>query len=93
MFLRARVVLVHFQVGIVELDVLALGVGNTPLHLGVMPVSEQALPDLEGICVLAETPLHLGGEVVGGLAMFAELGGALQPHGATDHVLAIGAFS
>ena len=63
---------------------LASGVGNARLHLDVMPVSEQALPDLEGICILAELLLDLRGDVICGLAVLTEIGGALQPNGVTD---------
>ena len=79
MFLCERVVVVYFQVGIVELGVLASGLWNLWPHLRVMPVLVQAFPDLEGICVLAEPPLQLSGDSVGGLAVFTELEGALQP--------------
>ena len=90
MFLGERVILFHLQVGIVKLEVLASGVGNGRLHLGVMPVSVEALPNLEGICVLAKSLLHLGGDVVGGLALFRESTGALQPHGVANLVLGDG---
>ena len=43
----------------------------------MIAVPEQALPDLEGICVLAKSLLDLGGDVVGGLAVLTEPEGSL----------------
>ena len=84
MLLREPVVLAHLRVGAMELDVVASGVGKTRPHLGVMPISEQVLPDVEGICILAESLQDLGREVVRGLAVLTEFGGALQPRGIAD---------
>ena len=87
MFLCEQVFVVYFQVGIVELDVLASWLWNAWLSQRVMQVLVQALSDLEGICVLAKPPLQLSGNVVGGLAMFTDLEWALQPRGIANLLL------
>ena len=91
MFLGEQGVLVHFQVRVMELDVLASGVWNARLHPGVMLVSAQAPPNLERTCVLAKLLLQVDRDVVGGLAVFTEFRGALQPHSVAN--LATGTFS
>ena len=68
MLIHHRVVLVHLRAGVVELDMLASGIGHARFNLGVMPILEEELPNLEGMCVLAESLPDLGRDAVGGSA-------------------------